>query len=218
MRCESERFDKRLLKTCLKIWWCCFLTILLVIPIFDGTIQKNLAIIGQITWLMVLKNLVVIMTIVIVFIKLAKTHPIFKWSWLSLFKDRANKAEEHGTNINLLPADIKYFGLVFVLLLATNLPSMAMAEEKFFRAGTNGWLDGLTTSLLFGIAHCLAGIPIGAGLAITVAGLWFTRQYFLGGVYLSALHHTTYNLILLSLIFLSLTIQHIARLTKQKLQ
>ncbi len=90
-----------------------------------------------------------------------------------------------------------------------------MIEEVVFRQGTSSWFDGLIRSLLFGIAHCLVGVPIGTGIAIAVPGIWFTSQYFLGGVELSALHHTTYNLIILSMLLLSLVIKHIIDLVRK---
>jgi hypothetical protein len=33
------------------------------------------------------------------------------------------------------------------------------------------------------------------GLALAVGGLWFTHQYFRGGVERSTVHHLTYNLL-----------------------
>ena len=111
---------------------------------------------------------------------------------------------------------MKYFGLAFLVLLAVNLPRYAHMEEEWFREGTISWEQGLLMSALFGLAHCLVGVPIGAGLAISVAGLWFTHQYFVGGVELSTIHHATYNLILVSILFLFLTLKHIVELTEKK--
>lgn len=188
-------------KKALKLWWCCVLTISLGASLFDGTLQKNLMVIENINWWIIMQNFIVIIIVIVSFVGLIILHPIFKWSWLSLFKS-------DGTNINIIPMRIKYFGLLFALLLMANLPSLAMTEEKMFRLGTIGWIEGLNMSFLFGMMHCLVGVPIGAGLAIMIAGLWFTHQYFIGGIELSALHHTTYNLILVSVIFLFLILGH----------
>lgn len=195
----------------LKILWCAILTISLGLTLFDGTLQKNLGVMSSITWWIALQNLAVVVIVVSACVGLTKLHRIFKWSWLSLFKS-------DGTNINIVPIHIKYFGLVFALLLMVNLPSMAMAEEMWFRAGTDNWLNGLYISFIFGIVHCLVGVPIGAGVAITLGGLWFTYQYFLGGVELSALHHTTYNLILISTLFLLLVLKHVVEWKEQRAQ
>lgn len=207
------------LKRALKLWWCVMLTFSLSSTLFDGTLQKNLAVMAKINLWIVLQNFGIVLVVVSAFAGLFESHPFFKWSWFSLFnrnEERADSGRPTGTNINLMPTQVKYFGLLFVLLLAVNLPSLAMIEEKMFRAGTSGWLMGLYMSFLFGIVHCFVGVPIGAGLAITLAGLWFTHQYFMGGVELSALHHTTYNLILICILFLSLISKHIAELRGEK--
>lgn len=52
----------------------------------------------------------------------------------------------------------------------------------------------------FGLVHCLAGIPVFAGLALSLGGLWFTYQYFRGGVEASTVHHLTYNLLIMAAI------------------
>jgi hypothetical protein len=46
------------------------------------------------------------------------------------------------------------------------------------------------------------------GLALSLGGLWLTHQYFRGGVERSALHHTAYNLILVTLLFAYLVALH----------
>ena len=203
----------------LKFTWCALLTLSMGTTLFDGTLQKNLTVISNITIWMVAQNLAIIVVVVSAFFVLTKLHPVFKWSWFSLFQTREDEVagkEPEGTNINIMPMHIKYFGLVFALLLMVNLPSLAMTEEKWFRAGTENWLDGLYISFLFGMVHCLVGVPVGAGVAITLGGVWFTHQYFSGGIELSALHHTTYNLILISVLFLFLVLKHIIELSEKK--
>lgn len=195
------------LKKVTKIWWCAFCTFTLGISIFDGTVYKNLATFSHITFWMVLQNLLVGVVVMTLCIGLFRCHPIFKWSWFCLF----NREQVDYKNINLIPLEIKYFGLVYGLLLLINLPSLAMMEETMFRAGTQDWLKGILMSLWFGMAHCVVGVPIGAGVAITIAGLWYTKQYFAGGIQLSALHHTTFNLIFLSLILIELIIKHVVK-------
>lgn len=203
----------------LKFAWCALLTLSMGTTLFDGTLQKNLTVISNITVWMVAQNLAIIVVVISAFVVLTKVHPVFKWSWFSLFRTQEDEVagrESEGTNINIMPMHIKYFGLVFALLLMANLPSFAMTEEKWFRAGTDNWLEGLYVSFLFGILHCLVGVPIGAGVAITLCGVWFTHQYFLGGIELSALHHTTYNLIFISVLFLFLVLKHVIEFSEGK--
>jgi len=191
----------------------------LVINLFDGNLQENLRVIEEINGELVLQNLCVLAVAMIISAGLKKIHPLFEWSLYSVFKGKNKEGEKDkstkGQNIHLQPTKIKYFGILFTLLFIVNLPNLTMIEEVVFRQGTSSWFDGLIRSLLFGIAHCLVGVPIGTGIAIAVPGIWFTSQYFLGGVELSALHHTTYNLIILSMLLLSLVIKHIIDLVRK---
>ena len=200
-----------------KYWWCGTLSFCLVVPMFDGTIQNNFEVFSQITPIMVLQNVVAIFIVAFSCLGLLFVHPIFQWSWFCLFNKRqeeggSDEPQMNGTNIHLIPLQVKYFGLFFAVLLCLNLPSMAMYEEKLFRNGTAGWIQGIIFSLIFGMVHCLVGVPIAAGVAISIAGLWYTHQYFVGGVELSALHHTTFNLILISILFVCLVCKHFAEL------
>lgn len=98
-------------------------------------------------------------------------------------------------NINLLGYDIKYLGVILLLLLLTALPKLAELEENLFRRGTKNWLDGLARSILFGLVHMLAFVPLGTAIVLIIAGLFFTYLYFKGGVELSTQGHFQYNLI-----------------------
>jgi hypothetical protein len=46
------------------------------------------------------------------------------------------------------------------------------------------------------------GVPLFAGISISIGGFWDSYQYFKGGVPRSTLHHLTYNLIVVSVIAL----------------
>ena len=127
------------MRKALKILFSAALTLSLGTTLFDGTLQKNLAVMANINLWIVLQNFVVVVVVVSAFVGLTTLHPIFKWSWLSLFKsreDKANDREPSGTNISIMPAHVKYFGLLFVLLIIVNLPSLAMIEENLFRSRT----------------------------------------------------------------------------------
>ena len=120
---------------------------------------------------------------------------ILQFSWLSLLADPKEKA---GTNLVVMAgASIPYFGVVFIVLLFLNLPGMARSEEEMFREGTKSWVDGVPRSLAFGLMHCVVGVPIAVGLALMIPGLWFTREYFKGGVDRSTRVHSAYNMILI---------------------
>ena len=81
-------------------------------------------------------------------------------------------------------------------------------EEIIFRLGTGSLLEGVWRSVLFGLFHCLLGIPLSAGLAMTIPGMWFTWQYLeygggQYGVHLATIHHLTYDLVVLVAAFIA---------------
>jgi len=194
-------------KQALKIWWCCFCTFMLVIGLTESFWENIIGLLDITGW-MLLKNLFVILVFVLVAVSLYKLCPILRWSWICLFKDKEEsedgEKEMNGGNIWLFPARVKYFGLFFILLFILNLPQFALAEEEWFREGIQNWREGILMSVLFGMIHCLVGVPLAIGLALIISGMWFTHQYFIGGIELSTLHHTSYNLIVLSVLFLIL--------------
>ncbi len=180
---------------------------------------KSFHVLSQITVLMVLQNFLVIATVIIAHEALTHVVPSFRWSLYSLFRKKKSESREpvqQEGNIHFLAMDVMYFGPVYLILFAFNLPRLAVMEEEMFRQGTESWVDGVLRSICFGLAHCLVGVPISAGLAITIGGLWFTHQYFIGGVELSTIHHTTYNLIAVSVIFLILTRRQVAEFLKRR--
>lgn len=96
--------------------------------------------------------------------------------------------------------------MLFLPLLFFALPSLAKLEEEDFRNGTLDWSDGIKRSIKFGLAHLFVLIPIGAALALNVGRLWFTYQYFKGGVERSNVYHSAYNSVVVTLLFVGLVI------------
>lgn len=115
--------------------------------------------------------------------------PVLGFTWLSLLSTK----RDVGTNLLVAPAKYPYFGVLFFLLLLVNVPRLARAEEYRFRLRTRDWAHAVRRSIRFGLAHCVVGVPIGFGLAIAIGGLWFSYQYFQGGIRRSILAHTVYN-------------------------
>lgn len=100
--------------------------------------------------------------------------------------------------------------LVFVALLVPALPLLVEREERIFRMGSErrSTVQQATRGVVFGLAHALVGIPIGAALALSVAGWYLTWAYLRGyrqggpmaGVLESARAHLAYNSVILVLV------------------
>ena len=117
-----------------------------------------------------------------------------------VFKESAEQIS--ATNINLIGVDIKYIGIMVCVLLLTALPRAAELEEKWFRLGTKDWKDGVLRSILFGLCHLIAFVPLGAAISLSFAGLFFTFLYFKGNTELSSQGHFQHNLILVTLLLI----------------
>jgi hypothetical protein len=126
----------------------------------------------------------------------ALDNPILNWGWFSVVAEATGDRSGGATNIVVVPLAIPLLALPFLALLVWTLPDLAAVEERVFRLGTRDWLDGLGRSFTFALAHLVMGIPIGAIVPLTLAGLWLTWHYFRGGVARSTRYHLAYNLFL----------------------
>lgn len=94
-----------------------------------------------------------------------------KWSWFESAGDEA-------TNSIALPFQWGFFAWIWGLLLIAALPVLALVEERVFRRGIRSTRDLVTRSFMFGLIHCIVGVPLGAGLlALPLGGLVFGLEY-----------------------------------------
>ena len=171
---------------------------------------QHLVLYRQIRPIMVVQCLGVLVCIAaVVAALLSLGNPILDFSWFGLLLQRTGDTSTAltgpgggpaGGNVLIEPLAYHWLALPFIALLFYLLPQLAMAEEQLFRRGTRNWVQGVYRSVAFGLAHLPMGIPLGAALALSIGGLWFTYQYFRGGVARSATHHLTYNVIALCVI------------------
>jgi hypothetical protein len=100
---------------------------------------------------------------------------------------------------------------VFLVLVIPALPLFALAEERIFRRGAEGWSwkRRLYKIVSFGLVHAVIGIPIGVALALSFGGAYFMwcylRDFRVGhdpdrAMLESAAAHTTYNAVILTLV------------------
>jgi hypothetical protein len=98
----------------------------------------------------------------------------------------------------------------FLVLLIPALGLFAEREEIMFRAGAETWSTGrrVLTGLKFGLIHLIMGIPIGAALALSVGGWYFTWAYLRGyhrggtdaGVLEATRSHLAFNIEVLTVV------------------
>lgn len=105
----------------------------------------------------------------------------------------------------------------FLGLLVVSLPLLVAREEWTFRRGAErrGPTRNLARAVVFGLAHAVIGIPIGAALALSIGGIYLTASYLRGwtetrsqaGALLESTRaHLAYNLTALVLIAAALAL------------
>jgi hypothetical protein len=97
------------------------------------------------------------------------------WGWSALLQGSGGQS----TNVNV--AGVVQFpivlGIGFALVLAWYMPRLVHVEEQIFRDGRTRIRQWAPASILFGLAHMLVGIPLGAALALVWPALMFTFVY-----------------------------------------
>ncbi len=177
-------------------------TMVLIMGTFGPRKDFNLDYLSRLTLELVAMNVVIVAIVVTTAIVLMKSHWFFRLSWAEVFKWKESE------NFDTAALAIPVFGIFFALLFFFNLPTFAYAEEHVFRRGVETWDGAIVASFIFGMVHVLVGVPIGVGVALSIAGLWFSSRYFDGGIELSTLHHVAYNSIVLSVGFVVIVIDH----------
>jgi hypothetical protein len=121
----------------------------------------------------------------------------------------AGSAGKIGDSLLVKAMRVRWLGPFVTVLLVANLPIIANLEEFIFRNGTIGWQSAVFRSLLFGLAHLTANVPIGACLAVSLTGFWFTYWYFQGNLEMAAKMHFGYILIVVGLSAPAILWQHL---------
>lgn len=151
-------------------------------------------------WQTLILNTGLIALVVFTYVALIQLYPpLFRLSWLLFF---ARPDEPAGANLVASGLTFPVFGVIFAILLALNIPRLARVEEEVFRDGTRGWGHALGKSLVFGLAHMVVGVPLAVGIALTIAGLWFTLHYKRGGLARSTAVHALWNWQIVALVAL----------------
>lgn len=179
------------------------LTVNFLLYLRSGGIRKDYACLRTLKhwrWIgAILGSWAVLAVVIIVAVTLMTVWPKgFGWSWLQMLATPEEKPTA-GTNVLLSGLRIPGFAWIFLALFGLNVPRLALNEEYAFRKGIKKPEKIAFSSLKFGMMHCLVGVPIGFGLALSLAGVWFSVQYLKGGVRRSGAYHSIHNWTLLLL-------------------
>lgn len=169
-----------------------------------GRPQRNLLLIKQLRPVHFLTNLPVIALVLVTLFTLVTYVPFMDKNPILWILSLIFGGDGSGiSNIVLSGIQWKWYALIFLPVLAFALPSLAKAEEHDFREGTRNWGHGVVRSIGFGLIHLIMLIPIGAALALIISGLWYTHQYFKGGVERSTSYHIAWNMLLVAIVFVT---------------
>jgi hypothetical protein len=172
-----------------------------------GTIKHVLHIYEAITLVDLTYAAAGLVLVLSVYFGLIKLAPWLSWTWTKVLNDGGEPGIQAGENLTVATIRLRWIGPLYGVALVFCLPLLAHIEEQWFRGGTVGWEQGIIRSFLFGMVHCVVGVPLAAGLAIGVFGLWLTQNYFWGGVHQSTEVHTAYNAIIFGMLGIALMLK-----------
>jgi hypothetical protein len=142
--------------------------------------------------------------------------PPLRWGWWTAIGGAGNPAI--GVTDSTTGSALEWIvPAVFLVMLLPALPLFAEREERMFRLGAESWSTGrrIWRGVQFGLVHAIIGIPIGAALALSIGGWYFTAMYLRGwrrtenreaAVLESTRAHLTYNLVVVLIIVVALSV------------
>ena len=173
---------------------------------------RMLAIVRGLRWRHFVRALPIVVVIVATAWVLIQL-PVLSFGWWTMIGGEGNPvvgvtAKDYGIVSVVIP-------LLFIGLLIIGLPLLVAREEWVFRRGAEqrGTLANVGRSVLFGLAHAVVGIPIGAALALSIGGLYLTWCYLerwretrseSEALLESTRAHLAYNLTIITLVLVSL--------------
>jgi hypothetical protein len=175
---------------------------------------KTLAVVRGLRWRHFARAVLVVLLIVPTAWVLIQL-PVLSFGWWTTIGGQGNPVvgvtdKDYGIVSVVIP-------LFFISLLIVGLPLLVAREEWLFRRGAErrGTFANVGRSVLFGLAHAVVGIPIGAALALSIGGLYLTWCYLegwketrsQGGALLESTRaHLAYNLTIITLVLVSLIV------------
>jgi hypothetical protein len=128
-----------------------------------------------IRWWMIPAALAQLLVVVATMLALAKL-PFLSFGWWRLLGGTGNIALGQTHQPGLIWRVLAFAVPIAVVVI---VPMEAHSEEMAFRFRAEKYsvIQRLRTQFRFGIMHCLVGIPIAAGLALTLSGLYYLAVY-----------------------------------------
>jgi hypothetical protein len=176
--------------------------------------SKTLAVVRGLRWRHFARSVPIVVLIVLTAWVLIQL-PVLSFGWWSMIGGEGNPVvgvteRDYGIVSVVIP-------LFFIGLLIVGLPLLVSREEWVFRKGAErrGTANNVARSLVFGAAHAVVGIPIGAALALSIGGLYLTGCYLegwrdtrsqTGALMESTRAHLAYNLTIIALVLVSLVV------------
>lgn len=181
--------------------WALLLTYVLAQPLADADNRRYcISVYRSIRPVGVAQNIGILALTISAYVGLSQAMPWLNYSWVSaVMATGSGEAQAGGMNLVAAPLFLPLVGPIFAALFIFCLPLLTRAEERVFRGGTRSMVHAVPRSIVFGLAHCIVGVPLAAGLVISVPGLWFSHLYLKAerrgedGIETAALAHTTAN-------------------------
>jgi hypothetical protein len=106
--------------------------------------------------------------------------PGLSWGWFQLLGGNGNVALGMTETATGWAATAVPAAMITIFVCAA--PVLVRLEEVMFRSGSERRTlrQRVVLSIVFGLVHISAGIPIAAALALSIAGWWFTCCYLAG--------------------------------------
>ncbi|XKH58483.1 hypothetical protein LG293_17835 (plasmid) [Citricoccus nitrophenolicus] len=142
--------------------------------------QDWVRVMRSIRWWMV-PVLIVALATTLVTMTILLQVPGLGWGWWSALGGESNVVLGQTASATASPVGfaLKALGVAVPAIVLVLVPLLALGEERTFRSGTGHypWWRVLASSMGFGLAHLVVGIPVAAGLALTIAGVAFHLVY-----------------------------------------
>jgi hypothetical protein len=144
------------------------------------------------------------------------TVPGLSWGWWTALGGEGNPVFGTSKSTQGSPFEV-IVPLAFLVVLVPGLPLLVEREEQVFRSGAEQrtWVQNAGRCVVFGLAHAVVGIPIGAALALSIGGGYLTVMYLRGlratGTEAGALAestraHLAYDLVIVALVPVALVV------------